>query len=224
MTPSIGNAEIEADTEAAKRKSKRTNPMLDWLKTSSGAYNLQFIIAMIGWLIGGAALIAGFHLNKVKTIEAEAKARKAETDRTEIAAKLETANAKTAELEKKLAPRQLTPQQRKQFISAVADAPKGPITVVYSNPQPETIAFATQIRSLFIEAGFEVSAPPEYTLAFTIDPPAPWFISLVAVLGTEPPYAQAIHHAWRAIGVENGFTNGIQFAKPGELKIYIGSK
>ncbi len=76
----------------------------------------------------------------------------------------------------------------------------------------------------FIEAGFEVSAPPEYTFAFTIDPPAPWFISLVAVRGTEPPYAEAIYSAWRAIGVENGFTDGIQFAKPGELKIYVGSK
>jgi hypothetical protein len=198
--------------------------MLEWLKTSSGAYNLQFIIAIIGWLIAGAALIAGFHLNKVKTIEAEAKARKAEADRTEMAAKLETAHAKTAELEKKLAPRQLTPQQRKQFISALADAPKGPLTIAYSNPQPETIGFVAQVRSLIIESGFEVSAPPEYTLAYTIDPPAPWFISLVAIPGTEPPYAQAIRHAFQSIGVENGFTDGTQIAKPGELKIYIGSK
>jgi hypothetical protein len=198
--------------------------MLEWLKTSSGAYNFTFIVAMISWLVGGIGLVAGFHLNKVKTVEAEAKARKAETDRTEIAAKLETANAKTAELEKKLAPRQLTPQQRKQFISALADAPKGPLTIAYSNPQPETIDFVAQIRSLVIEAGFEVSAPSEYTLAYTIDPPAPWFISLVAVPGTEPPYAQSIHHAFRSIGVENGFTDGNQIAKPGELKIYIGGK
>ena len=55
--------------------------MLDWLKTTSGAYNLTFIVAMISWLIGGIGLVAGFHLNKVKTLEAEAKAKAAETDR-----------------------------------------------------------------------------------------------------------------------------------------------
>ena len=139
-------------------------------------------------------------------------------------AELQTTKARTAELEKKLAPRQLSPEQRKHFIAALAGSPRGPIAVVYSNPQPETINFATEIRSLLIEAGFQVAAPPEHTFAFTIDPPAPWFISLVAVRGTEPPYAEPLYRAWRTIGVENGYTDGIQFAKPGELKIYIESK
>ena len=86
--------------------------MLDWLKTSSGAYNLTFIVALVGWAIGGIGLIAGFHLNKLKTVEAETKAKTAETDRATIAGELETARARTAELERKLAPRQLTPKQR----------------------------------------------------------------------------------------------------------------
>lgn len=80
------------------------------------------------------------------------------------------------------------------------------------------------MRSLITESGFELAAPPQYTFAYTIDAPAPWFISLVAVLGAEPPYAQPIHRAFASIGVENGFTETPQIAKPGELTIYIGSK
>lgn len=56
-------------------------------------------------------------------------------------AELQATKAKTAELETKLAPRQLTPEQRKQFIAALADAPKGPLTITYSDRQTETTRF-----------------------------------------------------------------------------------
>jgi len=52
--------------------------MLEWLKTPSGAYNLTLIVAVIAWLIAGIGIFAGFHLNKVRTIEAEAKPEYAE--------------------------------------------------------------------------------------------------------------------------------------------------
>lgn len=44
--------------------------MLEWLKTPSGAYNLTFIVALFGWLVTGAGIVAGFHLNKVRTMKA----------------------------------------------------------------------------------------------------------------------------------------------------------
>ena len=198
--------------------------MLDWLKTTSGAYNLTFIVAMISWLIGGIGLVAGFHLNKVKTLEAEAKARAAETDRTEIAGELETARARTAELERKLAPRQLTAEQRSEFIAALANAPKGPITVAYVSPQPESTGFVEQIRSLLIDAGFTIPAKSEYALSYTIAAPAPWFIAIVAFPNAQPAYALPIQQAFKQIGIDAIATDGSQIVQPGELKIYVGSK
>jgi hypothetical protein len=198
--------------------------MLEWLKTSSGAYNLTFIVALTSWLVGGIGLIAGFHLNKIKTVEAELKAKSAESQRAELASKLEISQVKTAELEKRLAPRQFTAEQRARFISALAKAPKGPVTIVYSDRQQETVKFVDQMKSLIIDAGFEVPTTPEYTFAYTIQPPGPWFISLVAITGAEPAYARPIHLAFQAIGIENGYTDGLQFSQPGELKVYVGSK
>jgi len=194
------------------------------------ADDLQWWASLLRWVgfgitVFGVLITCGSHYIADKLIVVQRADKAAAQERLKTSeAELQSTKAKTAELEKKLAPRQLTPEQRKHFIAALADAPKGPITVVYSNPQPETISFAAQIRSMFIDAGFDVPTTPEYTLAFTIDPPAPWFISLVAVRGTEPPYAQPIHRARQAIEVENGFTDGPQFAKPGEFKIYVGSK
>ena len=44
--------------------------MLEWLKTPSGAYNLTLIIALLGWLLTGVGIVAGFHLNKVRAMRA----------------------------------------------------------------------------------------------------------------------------------------------------------
>jgi hypothetical protein len=54
------------------------------------------IIALIGSLISGVGIVAGFHLNKLKTIEAEAKSKKADGDREAITLELAEAKAKTA--------------------------------------------------------------------------------------------------------------------------------
>src|SRR5438094_3976394 len=45
--------------------------MLEWLKTPSGAYNLTFIIAIVGWIVAGFGIFAGFHLNKVRAVQAQ---------------------------------------------------------------------------------------------------------------------------------------------------------
>ena len=225
MLPSVGHTEIETEPGTADPKSTRHNPMLEWLKTSSGAYNLQFIIAIIAWLIGGAALIAGFHLNKVKTIEAEAKTKRAEAERTEMAAQLETAKVKTAELEHRLAPRQLTDEQRAKLIQALAAIPKGEVYFVHVTLQPETVLFLRQVQSAFIAAGFSTPEKPEYNLSYSIAAPAPWFIGIIVGTGEPPATAVAIQHAFQQTGIDAvGVVAEEAIAKPGTFKIYVGSK
>lgn len=112
-------------------------------------------------------IIAGFHLNKVKTIEAEAKAKKAESDRAVISTQLETAKAKTIELEKQIPPlrsaippRVISPIQRDTFIEVLIDpgnvSPKIPIKVVVGETDQETEDFARALRRLLNEAGYGI--------------------------------------------------------------------
>ena len=103
-TKEESNAETAGETDQNKK-------MLEWLKTPSGAYNLTLIIAIIVWLVGGAAIYAGFHLNKVRLIDSQRKTREAEEDKARIKAdldlatrKLEEAKAKLAEIEEKTKP------------------------------------------------------------------------------------------------------------------------
>ena len=156
-SPNIGHTDKEAATNAPNPTSNRHNPMLEWLKTTSGAYNLQFLIAIIAWVIGGAGLVAGFHLNKVKTIEAEAKAMKAEVDRSQMASQLESAKAKTFELEQKLAPRQITDAQRAKFIELTKELPKGDIPIFRGDAGVETSNYINQVRAMLDAAGYTVT-------------------------------------------------------------------
>ncbi len=129
MTPSIGNTDMEAEPKRRILSPEKHKQMLDWLRTPSGAYNFALILSIFGWLFGGFIILAGFHLNKVRTTDAEAKTKTAQTQRDAVsaeltaanekianteaalqtaAAELERAKAHTAELERKLALRQLT--------------------------------------------------------------------------------------------------------------------
>ena len=64
--------------------------MFEWLKTASGAYNLTLIVAVVAWLISGAGIFAGFHLNKTRAIEAQHRTAKAESESAAIGEKLTT--------------------------------------------------------------------------------------------------------------------------------------
>jgi hypothetical protein len=197
--------------------------MLEWLKTTSGAYNLTFIVAMISWLVGGVGLVAGFHLNKVKTIEVEAKAKKAESDRAAIALQLETAKAKTAELETQIAPRQLSDEQRTKFVKFLDGAPKGPVAIIYVSPG-ESMDFAEQIRSLMESAGFSVPPKPEYAFGIAAPTRPPWFVTILVNNSGQPLYTGPLQRAFQHVGIDAIGIDGLGNPPPGELKIYIGNK
>jgi hypothetical protein len=177
-------------------------------------------VTVVGLLITfGSHYIADKLLVVQRGEKAQAQARLQASE-----AELQATKKKTAELEQKLAPRQLSPDQRTEFIAALANAPRGPVTIAYVSPQAESTAFVQQVRSLIVDAGFTVSAPSEYALGYTIAAPPPWFVAIIAVPGQQPPYASAIQEAFKHIGIEAIGTDGSHIAKPGELKIYIGGR
>ena len=199
--------------------------MLEWLKTPSGAYNLTFIVAIIGWLIAGCGVFAGFHLNKVRAIEAQQKARKAEADRAAIAerlatttAELERAKAITAELVVKATPRTLTSHQREAFIAAAAKAPKGFVTVSAIVSDPEAYAYANQFRSLLDAAGYPNHFIP---IAQAIDTKPG--ICLCHGNIALPPYTDGLEHAMQAANIPlvRGFNRLIGWV---DLVLLVGPK
>ena len=100
--PRVNDTKEEANADTAGEPDQNKK-MLEWLKTPSGAYNLTLIIAIIAWLGAGVAIYAGFHLNKVRTIESQRKARESEEDKIRIKAELELATSKLEDAKAKLA-------------------------------------------------------------------------------------------------------------------------
>ncbi len=141
--------------------------MLEWLKTSSGAYNLSLIVAVVAWLVTGIGILTGFHLNKVKTLEAQGKATKAEKERAAVAARLETtakeltqAKARTSELERKVAPRHLSQSQMEQMAEFLRPAPRGRIDIIVPlSSGDDALAFAEEIANFLRTVGFTISGP-----------------------------------------------------------------
>jgi hypothetical protein len=122
--------------------------MFEWLKTSTGAYNLRLIVAIIAWLITGAGIFAGFHLNKLRSKEAEAKAQL---------------------LRSAIPPRVISAMQRDTVLEVLLDSknvsPKIPIKVLVLDLDHETKAFAESLRRLLDEAGY--GKPGEGVLKFS---------------------------------------------------------
>ena len=130
--------------------------MLEFLKTPAGAYNLTFILAIFGWLVSGVGIFAGFHLTKVRGVEAEAKARKTEVQRVETVEELRVAKAeasaakqKADELESQQRPRLLTSEQaatvRASLIAAFPEGSPAPFVVASKMLDPESERYARQI-------------------------------------------------------------------------------
>jgi hypothetical protein len=126
------------------------------------------------------------------------------------------------------APRQITEDQRAKFVSALANIPKGEVTIVLGSKERETIAFLPQIRSLLTDAGFTVPEEPEYAISYVITPPTPppWFVALIAGEGGErPDFAIPLQQALRDIGINApGIPGKENIARPGEIKLYIGGR
>lgn len=87
--------------------------------------------------------------------DAKAAQQRVETDlaiQQQRAAKAETELVK---LQERIAWRTITPEQRKQFLEATLDVPKrGVISIVGLDGDPESVAFASQLRDLLTQAGW----------------------------------------------------------------------
>jgi hypothetical protein len=136
--------------------------MLEFLKTSTGVYNLSFIIALIGWGVTGIGIVVGFHLNKVKSIEAEDKARNSEAQRIETVEELRIAKAEAFaakkladDLEAKQQPRRLPPDVVAGITALASQATeKNVLQITCVIDDPEAWALAEQIKAAYVASGF----------------------------------------------------------------------
>ena len=158
--------------------------MLEWLKTSTGSYNLAFILTLIAWLTGGIGIIAGFHHNKVSNMEAGENAKEAQQDQKKTEEELESSRLEVKKLEAQVIPlktaipaRRITADQRDLFLETLASednkSPKISIRIIVTSDDPETKNFAKQFRALLNEAGHSVKKGEG---VITIPPPPNRFL------------------------------------------------
>ncbi|MCB1100370.1 MAG: hypothetical protein KDN22_32690 [Verrucomicrobiae bacterium] len=162
--------------------------------------------ALIAWLISGVGIFAGFHLNKLRTIEAQRKAAVAESDRAAIATKLaattaelEQSKAQTAEVASRLArftvARQFTDPQRTTLRQALTAGPRGKVIITFLQVERDAAAYANQFAQLLTEAGFEVTVSDRIWVNLAHD-------GLWICIREVPPHAPTIEAAFKAAGIE----------------------
>lgn len=199
--------------------------MLEWLKTPAGAYNFTFIVAIIAWIIAGVGVFGSFHLNKVRTIEAQQKAKRAEADRDSMAAQLaftsaelERTKTQTAELASKAAPRTITPQQRALFIQAAASQPKGLVVLNPLSGQAEPAQYAAAIADMLNAAGYTTEVLGMMPMGAVVG------MGLTVRPGEDyPPHTDGLISAFAAAGIRmDKARNALQ--RDGVLAISIGTK
>lgn len=116
-------------------------------------------------------------------------------------------------------PRALSEAQRAALLEALRDAPTGPIWMATPAGDPESRAFALQIRGALEDAGFPFFLPLEETssehprgLILRISPGLP-----------RPPHATAIAQAFEAAGLAPS-VEVTAFVGSGDLHIVVGHK
>jgi len=197
--------------------------MFEWLKTASGAYNLTLIVAVVAWLISGAGIFAGFHLNKTRAIDAQHRTAKAESESVAISEKLTTttkelekSRARTAEVAEELArftrPRVLTDDQKVAIRTALASAPKGKVVMTYLSVEKDAELYCRQIGTFLTELEYEVSSPPKLWLQLSLD----GLYICVRDLKNPPAHAASLQAGFKAAGITvQGFGDESMFTQVG---------
>lgn len=141
---------------------------MEWLKTPSGAYNLTLILAILGWIITGIAIFAGFNHYKVRAAESQKQAEDIELKRKAIQQELsetkvilEKTQVQASELSSELnrikTPRTLSKEQKNNLVKKLKKyQPKGPIIVTFLSVESDAEMYARQFVEVFREAGFDV--------------------------------------------------------------------
>lgn len=139
-------------------------------------------------------------------------------------AHLAVAQGRVAELERRVAPRQLSGEQHQRFRAMLADCPKGSVKLALSDTHPETIAFLKQMGGLLVEAGFTIQDLSDQPIDVNFSGPWPWFVSIVVHPDRHPPYTQRIHEAFKSIGIEAVFSDGTWIGAMDDFTLHIGAK
>jgi hypothetical protein len=140
--------------------------MFEWLKSTSGSYNLTLIISIIAWLIAGIGIIAGFNHYKIKTKDANYRAKEAERMRVEMESELgltkseldytkEKAKKINEELQAIKTPRKFTKGEMESIISKLKHKRKGKVIVTYLSVERDAEHYAKQLEEILSESGFE---------------------------------------------------------------------
>ena len=195
--------------------------------TADDLQRLASILRWVGLTITalGVAITFGSHYIADKILVVQRADKVKAQERLKLTeAELEQTKAKTSELEKRLAPRMLTVDQRAKFLKFLSKTAKGPLTLEHSGQAVETVKFSEEIRSLLVESGFTIAAhnmPLGYVFK---EASAPWFITIIANTTGNPPYTDPLILAFKEMGIEVLLGNGASISSAGELKVYVGAK
>ena len=152
----------------------------------------------------GVLITFGSHLvaDKMLVVQRADKAAAQERIKTSEA-ELQVTKAKTAELEQKLAPRQITDEQRTKFIQLTKDASKGEIPIFRGDAGIETANYIGQIRAMLDTSGYSVSSRgivPIIGLSVSSTDSSAEFL-FYSDENDLPDYAVPVQRAFLAIGV-----------------------
>jgi hypothetical protein len=110
--------------------------------------------------------------------------------------------AKVLELEAKIQPRTITPEQRIQLTNLLSSCPKGKVFVMASVLDAEATDFAKQIEDVLKNAGFEVVRPSSFSDPNSILATSQTGLHLVVKdMKNAPPYAAFIQRSFMNCGI-----------------------
>lgn len=151
----------------------------------------------------------------VKKINKDKKVTQPDRDTSIIAGK---ESEQTNEI---ISTRNITPEQRSQFVNYLKDKPKGSFRIQYIAGDREAFEYSRFISNMLTEAGYNLTGG----ISEFAGNDAVVGISLVINRNeTEPRYARAIYLAFQSIGVNIAAERNKQLVKPLEVLISVGHR
>lgn len=168
--------------------------MISLFQTAAGAWHVPSILLVSSWLV--TAIVSGIFVFANLKANRDDRMRAFEKEQQNLA-NLRTAQSKITEMETKQRPRAISSTQRKAFIEATKNGPKGPIYLATRTafPNKEQEDFTMQLRRMLDEAGFGTGGsnivngfstgvdPGQFLLfVYRTDSPPPYFSNVASAL------------------------------------------
>lgn len=135
---------------------------------------------------------------------------------------IEAVRRRAEDLERAVAPRRLSAEQRASVAVRLRDVPKAPVFIVCLSGNAESCAFAADVARALREAGFAVEVQDQILFGASPEPPRGLF--MVLKRDEVPACAPALQEAFHAVGVELGAypSDNADFA--GRVQMTVGVK